>query len=888
MAVTTTPITKITIDSKNFQEKDTTGAFLPKMNANVFGQADQLLGKAERVLQSTINAFEGFNMNLRTTAQANNLSDPNNPVYAGRFTQSAYINTSDRENALRSLHSAFNAKIPYESVGNQGFDIRAEEAVLVNITKNFKNRRAQMKAIEELDKVGGTLDVDSAKTKKNPYRSVISVPMSKADYDAIVNNNTQKDANKILSKYVNDTIPLANKENRIEASRQNDARKEREAKEAERKKKQEEKENAESKRKALGVRFKILAVVTTIASLVRRVANVVANLLGGSIQARKEATELHNAGLTVQEGRRYKYFDLAHGMDERTHVRAIGELRSAFGLAQNIDEDKLIKLTSVIRGDTADLARAGLPEGKAGSELLGKILNDYMKAYISGKNSLGQPEPNSAKRRSNLVLHLSSVFPQLGELLSTMLEDYESGIYKGKFTDYEGWLRTTKNNPYGLSDAQQGAFQEMGALVNSVNAKFKELSNTYLMKFALSLTKLVEKVDNIQFAETATQKNEDNKTNRQLSIEARDSMQAQKESSKKQFNQAFRKRFGYDLSEEGLTIDDIIRYKTLDAMDTSEKAQSIRRIASRIIYGDNPELLSILGSYEQYNKLYEQANKEAQKTTGKIEYNKSDYTPYYIIAGIERNIQQYSKPTESVRKVQGLTYGTYKNLLLRLRDSGARLEVSEDELTALRHGLARYLITRGDVATQIKESANVDNDFLDEIALMYNAQNPDDKIAFGTGLNASNMSKEGKEKFRELFEAGAFTEDMLLRAYINIISGKSNAITRSKSLMEDTEDAFYEGQYDLKTEQASDLALGSYAVRRMVTRGMLEDFKNKGIRIENEARVQTGSNRSTLDVFLYGVDSKTGARKEYPVGSIPFDSSVDKSINVDMANIVNK
>ena len=61
MAVTTTPITKITIDSKNFQEKDpVTGAFLPKMNANVFGQADQLLSKAERVLQSTINAFEVF------------------------------------------------------------------------------------------------------------------------------------------------------------------------------------------------------------------------------------------------------------------------------------------------------------------------------------------------------------------------------------------------------------------------------------------------------------------------------------------------------------------------------------------------------------------------------------------------------------------------------------------------------------------------------------------------------------------------------------------------------------------------------------------------------------------------------------------------------------
>ena len=304
MAVTTTPITKITIDSKNFQEKDpVTGAFLPKMNANVFGQADQLLSKAERVLQSTINAFEGFNTNLRTTFQTNNLSDPKNPIYTGRFSQSAYINTSDRDNAMRSLQSAFNAKISYDSIGDAGFDIKAEDAVLVNITKNFKNRKAQMKAIEELDKVGGTLDVDSAKTKKNPYRSVISVPMSKTDYDAIINNNTQKEANKILSKYVNDAIPRANKENRLETSRQNDVKKEKEAKEAERKEKQKEKEEEESKRKTMGTLLKILAVLGAIADLVRR---VVTTALANSIQAKQDATTGHNLGLTTEEVRRYK------------------------------------------------------------------------------------------------------------------------------------------------------------------------------------------------------------------------------------------------------------------------------------------------------------------------------------------------------------------------------------------------------------------------------------------------------------------------------------------------------------------------------------------------------------------------------------------------------
>ena len=859
MAVTTTPITKITIDSKNFQEKDpVTGAFLPKMNANVFGQADQLLSKAERVLQSTINAFEGFNTNLRMTFQTNNLSDPKNPIYTGRFSQSAYINTSDRDNAMRSVQSAFNAQIRYDSIGDAGFDIKAEDAVLVNITKNFKNRKAQMKAIEELDKVGGTLDTDSAKTKKNPYRSVISVPMSKTDYDAIINNNTQKEANKILSKYVNDTIPRANKENRLETSRQNDVKKEKEAKEAERKEKQKEKEEEESKRKTMGTLLKILAVLGAIADLVRR---VVTTALANSIQTKQDTITGHDIGLTTEEVRRYKYFDIAHGMEGGTTVGAMSALQSAFGLGQEIDIAKLDKLAPVLSGDTANLARTGVAGGGETNKLLGIILTDYLKQYLSGKNSLNQYESNPSVRRANLVSNLNSAFPELGTLFGTMLEDYESGIYKGKFSDYTGWLSTTRTNQGGMSDAKQNAFQEMGALLTSVNSKLKDLADKYLAGFALSLVGLVQKVDNIQFGKTATEKNEQNKTNKQLNLEARESMQAHRDLAQTQFENTFRERFGFDLASNGLTMSDLISYKTLNAQDYSPRATKIREIASRIIYGDNADLLAYLASYEQYNKLYKQADTEAKKTSGKIEYNTSDYVLSFILRNIEKNIQEYSRPKESTYKVQGQTVGSYKNLVSRLRDTGADLPV--DEKTALNNGLINYLSTYGGIEAQLSESG--DNDFLDEIALLYNAQNPDNKIAFNKGLYSGNMSKEGREKFEQLFKAGAFTDDMLLQAYINLLSGKGNAITRRKDFMNSMENAFYESQYDKKTTQASSIALSSYVLGNLLTKSAIDDIREewakKGYTLDNKAVVYANSDNRTLDITLYGTDTR-GNRKE--------------------------
>lgn len=884
MAVTTTPITKITIDSKNFQEKDpVTGAFLPKMNANVFGQADQLLSKAERVLQSTINSFEGFNTNLRTIFQTNNLSDPKNPIYAGRFSQSAYINTSDRDNAMRTLQSAFNAKISYDSIGDAGFDIKAEDAVLINITKNFKNREAQMKAIEELYKVDGTLDVDSAKTKKNPYRSVISVPMSKTDYDAIINNNTQKEANKILSKYVNDTITKANKENRLETSRQNDVKKEKEAKEAERKEKQKEKEEEELKRKTMGTLLKILDVLDSIADLVRR---VVTTALANSIQAKQDAITGHNLGFTTEEVRRYKYFDIAHGMEGGTTVGAMSALQSAFGLGQEIDTTKLEKLAPVLRGDTANLARTGVAGGGETNKLLGMILTDYLKQYLSGKNSLNQYESNPSVRRANLVSNLNSAFPELGTLFGTMLEDYESGIYKGKFSDYTGWISTTKTNRGGMSDAQLNAFQEMGALLTSVNSKLKDLTDKYLAGFALSLVGLVQKVDNIQFGKTATEKNEQNKTNKQLNLEARESMQAHRDLAQTQFENTFRERFGFDLASTGLTISDLISYKTLNNQYPSVRATKIREFASRIIYGDNADLLAYLASYEQYNKLYEQANTEARKTSGKVDYNTSDYVLSFIMKNIEKNIQEYSRPKETgTYKVQGQTVGSYKNLVSRLRDTGADLTV--DEKTALNYGLINYLSTYGGIEAQLLESG--DNDFLDEIALLYNAQNPDNKIAFNKGLYSGNMSKEGREKFEQLFKAGAFTDDMLLQAYINLLSGKGNAVTRRKDFMNSMENAFYESQYDKKTTQASSIALSSYVLGNLLTKSAIDDIREewakKGYTLDNKAVVYANSDNRTLDITLYGTDTRGNRKELQTIHYGAYDSSVDKAVDVDLSNL---
>ena len=67
--------------------------------------------------------------------------------------------------------------------------------------------------------------------------------------------------------------------------------------------------------------------------------------------------------------------------------------------------------------------------------------------------------------------------------------------------------------------------------------------------------------------------------------------------------------------------------------------------------------------------------------------------------------------------------------------------------------------------------------------------NEDKMIELTKDLQKQVISRdsEGREKFEQLFKAGAFTDGMLLQAYINLLSGKGNAITRRKDFMNSME-----------------------------------------------------------------------------------------------------
>ena len=882
MAVKVTPITKFTIDSKNFrvEDPDQSDAFLPEMNANVLSQADAYLGKFAKAIQSATNDFEWFNSNLKKVDQ---LTDTDKDTYAGRFKQSFYTNTADADNVDNVLQ-ATNARVSIAdpSVGYEGFDIAREDAVMLSMRKNFKNRQARSKAVEELDKVGGTLT--EAPTKKNKYSSIINVPMSKAQYDSIMNDPemTDKQKSSALTKYIKDAIPKAEKENRLETSRQNDARKEKEAKEKERKEKQDEKEQEASNRRRLSVIMKILAALAVISNLMRK---LLAKTFSTAIESKQNATEGHAIGLTTEEVRHYKYFDMAHGMQPGTSVNAMQALQNAFGDEKTIESAKFDKVAVVLNEASASLIGSGKLK-KEPDKMMQVILDGYFNRFKAGidssNNRVGQ---NEARR--DLVNQLGQSFPELAAMLNRMIEDYQSGIYKGKFKDTAGWLATTKT--VTPSDTTANAFQEMGSLLTSVNAKLKSLTETYLAGFALSLVGLVQKVDNIQFGMTATEKNETNTTNKQLSREKRDAMQTLKEQTRTKFEETFQKKFGDTLANTGLTMEDIISYKKLDTKDISPRAGKIREVAGKIVYGDNPDLLGLLGSYEEYSRLYKQADKNVKTPSGKVEYNSLDYTLSMMQERIAENIKEFVKPEETgTYKYQGQTVGQYKNLVSRLRDDGGAAQTKE-ERRALRHGLNNYLNTYGDVETQIKESKNTRNDFLDEIAVMYNAQNPKDKIGFGWGINIYNMSAEGRQKFEEVFSAGKITDEMILQAYINLLSGKGNAVIDKGTFMKTMADAFYETQYDYNAEKASDISLAEYVLHdlsKAVVESYRADYKKRGITLDNEAVVSANADTRTLNITLYGYNKENQRVKLDTISYGAYDSSIDKAVDVNLGNII--
>ena len=527
---------------------------------------------------------------------------------------------------------------PYSAGLNQTENFRR-----ISFHKSFHGALAQKTAKEAVEAVGGTAVPDPSKKMKD--RMKIDFAVSENEWNQALQNaggDVTKATTSLSGKFTRRNLKQAEKYS-------DDVQANQKEKDEERQKGKEEREDKSNKRKMLHWLTIVVSFLAGIADITRRI--LTASLARAS-EIKKEQVEAKSLGISYTNAREYKAQETAMGMKEGTFTSAIASLQSAFGDVTHLDDNALGELAKVLKGDVVEAINNGLGRNDP-EKLMKTILNAYYERGQSGVNSIGQRVGKfQAERELSTALEKAGL-NDIANILRNMFYTNDTGIYKGRisngdsFTDYMG-LSTAYTMGYDAVDNKH--FAELGQVVDSVKSKFQSLKDS-LNKLVLdSIGGLIQKIDNWDIGKSAEEKLRDTRTNIQLNAAARDRLQNSADIARSQYTSMFSEA-GVNAADFGIkgvnTIDEFLAFtNTSEGQYWTPKGEQEKEAYNNLVQFLNTEqgnkaikLVHYTQTAEKKAKQADEAYKKGLKT-GKVAYNKADYTASAIATDMKKNLTE--------------------------------------------------------------------------------------------------------------------------------------------------------------------------------------------------------------------------------------------------------
>ena len=511
----------------------------------------------------------------------------------------------------------------------------------ISFHKSFHGALAQKTAKEAAEAVGATASLDPSKKMKD--RMKIDFAVSENEWNQALQSaggDATKATTSLSGKFIRRNLKQAEKYS-------DDVQANQKEKDEARQKSREEKEDKTNRRKMLHWLTVVVGFLAGIADITRRI--LTASLARAS-EIKRESVEAKALGISYTNAREYKAQETAMGMKEGTFTSAIASLQSAFGDVTHLDDNALGELAKVLKGDVVEAINTGL--GRSDPEKLMKtILNTYYERGQSGVNSIGQQVGKYQAERELATALEKAGLNDIANILRNMFYTNDTGIYKGRistddsFADYMG-LITAYTMGFGAVDNKH--LSELGAVVDSVKSKFELLKENLEKLVLVSIGGLIQKIDNWDIGKSAEEKLQDTRNNIQLNADARDRLQNSANIARNQYTQMF-KNAGINVSGFGIkgvnTIDEFLAFSnTSEGRYWKPQGEQASKQYNKLVQFLNTEqgneaikLVHYTQTAEKKAKQADDAYKKGLKT-GKVEYNKADYTASAIAADMEKNL----------------------------------------------------------------------------------------------------------------------------------------------------------------------------------------------------------------------------------------------------------
>lgn len=612
----------------------------------------------------------------------------------------------------------------------------------------------------------------------------------------------------------------------------------------------EQREKNASSRKVIGNIAKVIAVVTMLADIARRILTAV---LDATTKARSDSIQSNAVGVTYTSKIGFDRVDRAHGMTEGTTFNAIADLQSKFGDVTNLDEKSLGILARVMGNDVSQMVRSGTG-GDTPDKLLSNILNKYFDSFRQGRNSLGQYVGQEQAMRE-LTTSLKEVSPAIAEVFSTMAVQWRTGTNKGAFGTWEEFQGTTRVNRAGLTDTERANFVMLGDVVNQTRDIFKQfVEDNLLAKLANSLSGVISKLEDSRVGESAGEKIEHNKTNREKLQRSLEVDEERKMIDKMVYATALESSAYSEFSD--VSLEDIKKYYKADAsmlsVEEGEKARKVQSLLSRSALSEDQSMFSAIGQYLATDARIEETNRQLSKKYGDVEYLEGKHTD-------EGKAQTDRKMMLSLRDgiidAYGMSDGANITDRINQARNGSTVDLSRmDGYTVefIKRSMKEYYSQQGELFQFDEEGnasinsnslgkswrGNYDDQQLKEIVENFNAvvgkSDRIEKSIFG------GITEGGMEQLLSILEGGA--------SAIKNHTDEDGTVDY-KALREDRSYQLYEKLRNAEVAGFADLATSAgFGKKLIAAKDFTREFNAQTDRLQEQAEALTSTNSSLTSV----------------------------------------
>ena len=685
-----------------------------------------------------------------------------------------YVPRNQKSNAL----SAFNQKLldfetkygyeagslssdPYTKIKNES------DSRIITFNKSFYGAHSKKVLKDIVNELGGIAELNPTKKRKDQMK--IDFPVSEYAWQEEL-AKTDGDVSKAKENLKNDFI---RKNLKPAVKYSDDVLSERKEKEKIEEEKKEEKEKKQSRVSALGKIAIVAKVLATIADITRRILTAT---LQRASEITKEKQDAISNGTTQEKVRQYYTTEGAMGMEKGTVLEGMQELKSGLGNLANLDTNMLSELAKVLRSDII----SGIKLGEAGTNtenVMKQILDAYFKQAQRGVNSLGQHVGvRNAEIEMAGALEKAGL-GKLAEILRSMFYANDTGIYKGRVTDFDSFNSLSPHYTNGLTDVDNKYASELGQSINALKQRFNDLKENLEQGLLISLGNLINQINNWDIGKSVKEKTEDNRTNSVLLSKARAQYTNRAESASKRANKII-KDAGIDLSafgEHGTDISTFVKYMYSDAFytdeelgrRTDEQKEIIKKVKQFLSTAKGEEVVKAMIESDYALDFANKADKAYKKgmKTGDFNYDITGYTDGAYQSAIQDDITTLLSDVATNGKKQELHKKKSLSLLYNFFHAD-RNGLSEDILQykLAQQGLSEQQ-TYKDIISNGGDSSSLTNTLYDSL----------DKTRKTVKWWESGKQKKKEEVVLKALEEGVLTEDDVKKAQLSLVRDKKGS-----------------------------------------------------------------------------------------------------------------